>query len=226
MSNEYADVVNAGIKLLDESGPSNWRDLVDLNTLRLEACDVCVLGQVFGSFDDGLDNLDLTHSTSKRYGFNTDYSMLELTKAWKDALGKNDTLVEVGDVYHDRGGCCAAKVIATKILVLDDKAVTVYLYRSGSIEGGVFKQWSEEGAVNIARKEDFEADGSFPIRLFTFKAGQFATNDDGEVFYVLSPAAVRLVEDQGTIRAVANINKRGMREVRTATGALFSSTIK
>jgi hypothetical protein len=226
MSNEYADVANAGIKLLDESGPSGWRDLVDVNTLRLESCEVCVLGQVFGSFDTGLDNLDLTSGTSKDYGFNTDYSMQELTKAWKDALGKNDILVEVGDVYHDQGGCCAAKVIATKILALDDKAVTVYLYRSGSIEGGVFKQWSDEDEVNVARKEDFEADGSFPIRLFTFKAGQFATNAEGEVFYVLSPMAVRKVEDQATILPVANINKRGMREVRTATGALFSSTIK
>src|SRR6478735_12553958 len=92
MSNEYADVVNAGIKLLDESGPSNWRDLVDVNTLRLESCEVCVLGQVFGSFEDGLNNLDLTQSTSKDYGFNTNYSMQELTKAWKDALGKNDIL--------------------------------------------------------------------------------------------------------------------------------------
>ena len=89
----YAAKVAAGIKLLDSEKPG-WRDLVNLSSLRLESCDVCVLGQVFGSYDSGKDALDLDSYEAQQYGFNTDYSFQELTAAWKDALGKDNVLVE------------------------------------------------------------------------------------------------------------------------------------
>jgi len=85
--------VRAGIALLDGSGPTNWRARVDVDKLDLENPRSCVLGQVYGTFDDGMDALDLTFVEAARYGFVTGVglryvpsSWRALTDAWRDAL--------------------------------------------------------------------------------------------------------------------------------------------
>jgi len=85
--------VRAGIALLDESGPTNWRARVDVDKLDLENPRSCVLGQVYGTFDDGMAALDLSFFEGARYGFVTGLglrydrdSWRNLTDAWRDAF--------------------------------------------------------------------------------------------------------------------------------------------
>jgi hypothetical protein len=51
-----AQRVDNGIALLDEKVPS-WQDKVDPSTLTLSRIDACVLGQLFGSYYDGAEQL-------------------------------------------------------------------------------------------------------------------------------------------------------------------------
>jgi len=45
--------VNAGIDLLDKIYPG-WDDWVDLDELDMNTVDKCILGQVFGHYDEGV----------------------------------------------------------------------------------------------------------------------------------------------------------------------------
>lgn len=68
-----AENVQNGIRLLDTSGPENWRERIDTGTLDLASLDNCILGQVFGSYSKGMDALFngnwLFNETNAEYGF-------------------------------------------------------------------------------------------------------------------------------------------------------------
>jgi hypothetical protein len=51
------DRVSAGAVLLDEQRPG-WYAQIDLQRLDMDSYDDCVLGQLFGSFEGGLETLD------------------------------------------------------------------------------------------------------------------------------------------------------------------------
>lgn len=55
--------VNAGIEWLNEHGPTEWWDLIDLTTLDLNSPARCVLGQVFAADCD-------------TYGYNNGYEYI------------------------------------------------------------------------------------------------------------------------------------------------------
>lgn len=46
-----------GAALLDAFGPPGWRELVDLSLLDIEDLSECVLGQVYGGYFEGRDQL-------------------------------------------------------------------------------------------------------------------------------------------------------------------------
>lgn len=80
--------VAAGVVLLDRRRPG-WDALVDLAVLDLACGDLCVLGQVFGSYSYGLDALDV--DAPAEYGFNAwgngnEYG--QLTQEWRDAINR------------------------------------------------------------------------------------------------------------------------------------------
>lgn len=58
MSN-YAERVAAGIAVLNENKPG-WHDFINLDTLDLCSLSECVLGQVFGSYIAGTDELSIS----------------------------------------------------------------------------------------------------------------------------------------------------------------------
>jgi hypothetical protein len=105
--------VQAGIALLDEKGPADWRERIDFATLNLQSRRNCVLGQIYGYYNDGLRELGVTQFDfddfpGAPYGFmlekeyfdyledmeadyteggNTlDAAFRELSAAWKAAL--------------------------------------------------------------------------------------------------------------------------------------------
>lgn len=229
---DYAAKVAAGIKKLDADKPG-WRDLIDVQTLDLESCSVCVLGQVFGDYHDGRAQLDISSAVAYQMGFNTEGSFRELTEAWKEALGKNNTLVEKGDVYTDKGKCCAVKIVGTDIITLDGEQVTTYTGVLGSIVNGKFTSSGDDADnLMLLRKKSFEQNGSYPYKFeqFTFKEGQFVTNSSGKVYYIRSMTnsvgtAIE-VSDQSSAIWVSSIDTDGLREVKTNSGRLLSDIVK
>lgn len=223
MSN-YSDFVTKGINLLDEQVP-DWRTKIDPERLNLASCEVCVLGQIFGDYDTGLEQLNID---GYDYGFNTYGSMAELTEAWRDALGENSVLVEVGDVYTDSEGCCGFRVAATKVVELDGKSVTVYIGEPGSVYGGKLTPRSN-GTLEVHRKPSFEPGGAYPKFLdpFPHTSGDFVTGSDGKVYWVLSggrSGRSRLVDSSSKI--VPNGLIKEPTTYVLPDGRKFSDTVK
>lgn len=84
--------VERGIALLDERVPG-WRDRINLDDLDMGSITKCVLGQLFGQYVDGLNELfgdRYTFFDGAHYGFTTIAgsfaSFGALTERWYTAL--------------------------------------------------------------------------------------------------------------------------------------------
>lgn len=229
---DYAAKVAAGIKFLDSKAASgklsaNWRGKIDLEELSLGSCDVCVLGQLFGSYESGKHTLSIDSHGAKAFGFNTDYSFNELTQAWKDALGTNGLLVEEGDVYKDSFGY-AIKVLQTHIITVDNVTTTVYLVQAGSLTGDVFKAYTGNEVTALSKK-DFEVTFKTKVEKFVPKKGMFVTaTSTGRNFYVCSDEEVRELKDGAYavwITDVPKAERDSFKEMVTGVGKKFSDTI-
>jgi hypothetical protein len=64
--------VAAGVSLLDELGPPGWREKIRPNSL--DMVHNCVLDQIFGDWDRGLEILNLKGRGPEDYGFCPIYS--------------------------------------------------------------------------------------------------------------------------------------------------------
>jgi len=85
------DCVQNGIELLDEKGPANWREMIDLDVLDISNAQVCIIGQItsaesLSAYNAMLNKLGAWWDPAE-YGFdahNGDYD--ELTEEWRLAL--------------------------------------------------------------------------------------------------------------------------------------------
>jgi hypothetical protein len=66
---DIRDRVSNGVALLDER-VANWRDRVCVGSLWIESADTCVLGQIYGDYDIGIEALNIL-GEGKQYGFST-----------------------------------------------------------------------------------------------------------------------------------------------------------
>ncbi len=81
------DAARRGAQLLDARGPSDWRIRINLPALTMDDVVWCVLGQLYGTYRDGMRALDIERGMSQHYGFNiTDEKMLVLREAWVELL--------------------------------------------------------------------------------------------------------------------------------------------
>ena len=84
-----AQCVRNGIELLDEKGPENWRDMIDLDTLDIQMTNRCIIGQLYKnsyfSYSSMLRDIG-AFGNPQRYGFDAHLDYEELTKEWKLAL--------------------------------------------------------------------------------------------------------------------------------------------
>lgn len=65
---EYAET-EAGASLLDRVSPG-WAKRIDRSRLAMNSLYDCILGQLYGSYAEGLTALRLTEETARMYGFN------------------------------------------------------------------------------------------------------------------------------------------------------------
>jgi hypothetical protein len=63
----YADRMRAGIDLLDKN-VARWTAYIDVDRLDMRSCLECVLGQLFGNFNQGTSDL-LIGGWASEYGF-------------------------------------------------------------------------------------------------------------------------------------------------------------
>lgn len=65
------EAVSFGVAILDEHTPG-WADSIDVPTLILSDGGQCVLGQLFGTYDQGCELLGIYEETPTRCGFNVE----------------------------------------------------------------------------------------------------------------------------------------------------------
>jgi len=221
---DFSSKVQAGIRLLDTEQPG-WRDLVDLDSLNLGSCSVCVLGQVFGDYEDGLSELALEEDDAYRLGFNTMGGMSSLTEAWKEALGPDNTLVEKGDVYRNKYGD-GVKVLQTHVADVDGSPVSFYVVLAGTVSSGQFTAYGHSQPAVLTR-ENFGASGSYSVKVgeLSVKAGMFLINANSEKFYAVTDTSLRPLEDGASVIRLVLVDRTGMKEMTLPDGAPFSSTL-
>lgn len=143
MSNA-AQAVAKGVELLDRevdfsASLTNWRSKIDLDSLVMSDVNWCVLGQIYGSYDNGLRALGLSERMSREHGFITDDAFgsgdfVELTREWKNAL-RVASDVKVGDIYSCKYN--EGSVIQIEHTVEVD-GTTFHVVRGGTIENNKF----------------------------------------------------------------------------------------
>ena len=88
---EARERVARGVKLLNEKKPG-WKKKIDRERLDMSSCEDCILGQLFGSYRDGLYILKYAHFLDN--GFSLDSFILpdlkqdwqKLKRAWLEVL--------------------------------------------------------------------------------------------------------------------------------------------
>lgn len=85
-----AEAAARGASFLDGEVP-NWShpNRIDLDALRLASCKRCVLGQLFGEYGEGVDDLGLSETDEDTLGFfAVDHEWADLTEAWRAEIRK------------------------------------------------------------------------------------------------------------------------------------------
>lgn len=89
-----AESIERGIAMLD-SRIADWRERVDLDALDMADAQACLLGQIYGSLNQGLEALEVASSHADHYGFSIPFNAYEaealnekLNDAWREALSK------------------------------------------------------------------------------------------------------------------------------------------
>jgi hypothetical protein len=86
---EITGYVRAGIDLLDEKGPAGWRNLINWDIVDMGHGQRCILGQVYGDYIIGMDDLGLSvYSISlpaTRHGF-SHFESATLAHVWHSMI--------------------------------------------------------------------------------------------------------------------------------------------
>lgn len=225
MSYSYESKVAQGVQLLDQNVP-NWRDKINVDNLDLGSCSICVLGQVFGDYNDGLNALGVD---GYDYGFNTTGSYASLKEAWVEALGKNNKLVEKGDIYRDSYSY-AVKVLQTSLVkVSDTETISIYIVQTGRVKNGAFQGdvSMSKPQTAILQRRDFETAGAYSIKVpvFTPKPGTFITAG-GRNYFVCSDVDIRELKDGAYAVNISSVDLSGAKEMMTGTGVTFAKSVK
>jgi hypothetical protein len=93
----YRDQIAEGMRLLDENGPENWREKVNIEKLDMGEPELqggcgCILAQLYGDYVTGRQALGIRRGGGTPYGFDCSYDDEKglvygpLTEEWKEAL--------------------------------------------------------------------------------------------------------------------------------------------
>jgi hypothetical protein len=116
-------VVAAGGAFLDIERNGNWRAEIDTENLSLASVTRCIIGQLYGGYDGGLDALSINNREARGYGFesgDTDGVYVDsstLDDAWKDYLTQSPNGVGVGTILNGNYSATAALKIVSSVTI-------------------------------------------------------------------------------------------------------------
>lgn len=87
---EVIENIPAGLARIDEHQPKGWEGRINLDMLDMREYGLCVLGQLYGSYGHGRDELGIEFGDGESFGFDLNIGGPEgwalLTDAWREAL--------------------------------------------------------------------------------------------------------------------------------------------
>lgn len=208
----------------------NWRDKIDFETLDMDSTSVCILGQIFGSYDTGLSKLDI-QSYGAEYGFSAEMYG-DLKKEWARQLGKElSKPVQLGQVRKEQYSSYGIEVVSYHYTEIGGTEVKVYILRSGKIVNNEFRRYdgrSESQSSDYTMLTAQEVQNMYPKIVEPFKGepGMFVTNSNGDVYYVSEDETYYPVKDDTYGVSYSEINKDGLKELALPSGKKFRQIVK
>lgn len=208
----------------------NWRDKIDFETLDMDSTSVCILGQIFGSYDKGLSALDI-QSYGAEYGFSGEmYS--DLKREWAKQLGKElSKPVQIEQVRKEQYSSYGMQVVTWSWLEVDGKDTKVYTIRNGKISNGKFvfydgRTGSQTSDYSFQTAEEIQRNYPVVVEPFKGEPGMFVTNSNGDVYYVDEDLTYYPVKDDTYGVSYSDINSDGLKELTLPSGKKFRQIVK
>lgn len=125
-----AERVSAGAEMLDALEPG-WRDRIDVETFDIYSTTHCVLGQLQGSYDSGVEYYGLDAGESAReYGFDLLASECcsekepmyweALQEAWLNELCKPQKYLQTAQMTSNRDGVVSSSPSASEVRIFKE----------------------------------------------------------------------------------------------------------
>jgi hypothetical protein len=209
----------------------DWRNKIDAETLDMDSTSVCILGQIFGSYDKGLTLLDI-QSYGAEYGFSGEM-YADLKKEWLRQLGKEQAKpVRIGQVRKEQYSSYGMEVADYLYIEVDGKETKMWVARNGKINGGKFVRYdgrdkSQSSDYSLITAEEIARSFPFVVEPFKPEPGMFVTNDKGDVYYVDQDGDLYPVKDDSYGVTWASMeNETGWKEVTLPSGKKFRQIVK
>ena len=214
--------------------PADWRKKIDAQTLAMSSVDNCILGQIFGSYEEGLTALGMgqaPNSENASYGFtSTGYGpeFIALGQEWIKQLGlKAEAAVppiRIGDIYINKWGDMGLK-IHTTVWVAGNRHFAV---EYGNVKSGEFLSYTglkdPSDELNIMSEERIRKQYSVKLVPFKLEHGMFVTNETGKVYYIQENLAYEVASQKAGF-PMSELSRTGLKEVTLPSGKKFRDLV-
>lgn len=97
--------VAAGATFLDDNGPAKWYEKIDTDKLDIQSSRNCILGQLYGEFFDGRNDLGLNDDDTGNMAFRFDGergpARTAVNDAWREEIVKRREAAAQAAAYDD-----------------------------------------------------------------------------------------------------------------------------
>lgn len=105
MEIDFIGRARKGAALLDEFHGADWDEMLDLDALDVSDCMFCVLGQLFGDYNDGLDRLlqvvDDRNKLDAEYGFSMTQEEFNTLSAGMESLKSEEVYAPLTQAWRE-----------------------------------------------------------------------------------------------------------------------------
>lgn len=204
--------VLAGAKFLDGERPG-WRNAINVELLDVADGNCCVLGQLYGTYSEGVEALDLSRGEIIDYGFDSSMGSptYDLTEAWKRLLGSK---FKKGDLVQRMAG----HIDQVDSVVTTESGDKVYILSRGSRTD----EYSATGLYSALIESEMMSVKPFTPKL-KYVSGDVLKDQDGEFYIVQEDGKVWELATGTWSRDWEGNHNRIFTIMHTSMGSKYSS---
>jgi len=154
---------------------ANWRDRIDLGALDINSLNRCILGQLFGNYEEAVDILAFSEDedpTEMGFAPNFQFTSSDLNKAWKEYLAPRAEALKPVEYRRNRYGTTVYRSLA---VVVSSNGTEHVAYEPVTFPNSVEKG---AGVVSLWLKDDYYED-TLPYEHVKWAEGDLLLADKG-----------------------------------------------